>query len=205
MDQLVSQLRKASRLAVNPMLLPILINSAWASLMANEFSISHFKIQEISSETGLMEEYLKHKVKSSRVGSHGKERQQQAKHNEIHGKIVNQHAYLCSGLSGYVKDDGEAILARLKRFDKSKEKRDLQNFMECQIQNIRSDLQLRDRLLGRLKMQLQVVRIFSYVLVDDTDCHSCILSCSNVTVASTLTSPRRLRELLRRPRETVQQ
>jgi len=58
-------------------------------------------------------------------------------------------------------------LAKLKEPDESKEKRDLQTFMERQIQNTRLDLQLRDRLLGKLNMQLQVL----YTLMQQRDSH----------------------------------
>ena len=136
--QLFPRLLQASELAINPMLLPALVNSAWSSLMTESyFTAKSIILYEIERETGLMKDNFRSEASNPRSESHVKEKEQQEKHNKIHAKIVSQHAYLCTGLSDYVKDDGEAILAKLEEFDESKEKRELQTFMERQIQNTR--------------------------------------------------------------------
>ncbi|KAL9615855.1 MAG: hypothetical protein Q9160_009206 [Pyrenula sp. 1 TL-2023] len=157
-SQLIERLRQAPELAVNPMLLPALANNAWASMMTKDCWIAHGIIRKkIEEETGLMKSYLKDHINISDIENRQGEKEQQARYQHIHEAIVSEHAYLCNGLSDYVKDDGEAILAKLKTLDDLQENACLQTFVERRIQNTRIDLQLRERLLGKLHMQLQVV------------------------------------------------
>ena len=154
-DPFITQLKQASGLAVNPMLLPILAHKAWSDIFTGDIDTANLIIyREIGKKTELIEYFFGSGVTDSRAASHIEEREQQVKHNKIHQKIVTQHSYLYNGISDYVKDDEEAVLAKLKEFEESKEKRDLQIFMEKQIQNTRCDLQVRDMLLRRLQMQL---------------------------------------------------
>ena len=94
----------------------------------------------------------------SRPGGHVKTREEQAKHNQIHETIVTQHANLCNGLSEYVEEDEEAILAKLNEFSDTKANCALQVFVERSVKNTRGQLLLRARLLGKLDMQLQIIQ-----------------------------------------------
>lgn len=77
--------------------------------------------------------------------------------NHIHETIVVQQAFLCNGLSDFVQHDGNALLIPLAEFNRSSSANHLEALMTREVRNARLDVQLR-RLLGKLEMQLQVVR-----------------------------------------------
>lgn len=153
-----------STCSTHPLLLPVLIYSAYCFKLRSQLYLIRDQIDTVERETGQVLKVYSNGTESS-VQS---EIASQSTYESLHKTLVEESAALTNGLSEFIKEMGPACenalstleVAGLKKMAISENAHhDVKLFVTVLSTAARYDLQIRERLLGRVSIQLQVVRI----------------------------------------------
>lgn len=156
-DPLLSKLKAASVQVTHPLLLPAIALGTWCHLLRSDQAKVDFEVHEIQRKTGL----LNHQYGDSETQHNMDE------YHKVHKSLVTQHVNLSTDSANFVDALGIAIqaafadMSSLKpRFQQeiAKHERELQAFVVHMQDMTRVQKQQRDRMLGRIDIQLKVVR-----------------------------------------------
>jgi hypothetical protein len=157
-DEILSMLKRSARLALHPLLIPALIHSTWFRIMFDQHAQVHRKLNSIQQRTGVMKKYLN----GSRSKMKKFDQMTQNDHDDVHGNIVEQHAYLSNGLSEFVGKIGSALTEGLEAVKKlnlaAYHAHGLQAYVKHWTVRTERELEHREQLLKRIDLQIQVVR-----------------------------------------------
>jgi hypothetical protein len=171
-DRLLEVLARLETTTCEPMLLPALAAGIWSEYLHNENHRSATKLREIQNEIGVMDLYLQPKQKRKQLPMRS---------DEVHSKIVSQHAFLTNGVSEFLADlfvsiasatnNGEAIQTATNSPQSPKPQNqqqgshtsaiamteELSDYVSHMRMRARAEIQHHDRMLSRVSMYLQVV------------------------------------------------
>jgi hypothetical protein len=144
-----------------PLFIPALIFWIFASMQRRQLRDIHNIMALVQRDTTLLDQFLKTSDSNASMA-------RQAKFDDIHSLLTQQHARLTSGLTEFVGDLGVALdrgLDRIKTIlgdwklpmDPDVHK-DFQKYVWQLRREAEAALQHRDRLLSRIDLQLKVVR-----------------------------------------------
>jgi hypothetical protein len=156
-DDILSTLKKSSHLAIHPLLIPALIHSTWFKIMFHQYAEIHRQMRSVQEDTGVMKKYLnKGRSKTSKF-----DKMNQNNHDDIHERIVEQHAYLSTALSDFVHNLGPALVEGLEIVKKSHpatyQDLGLEAYVRQWTMRTERELEHREQLLKRIDVQIQVV------------------------------------------------
>ena len=159
-----------STCSTHPLLLPALIYSAYCSKLRYQLLQVRDQIDTVQEETGQV-------LKMSASGKEPTAQSENASQNtyeSLHKTLVEQHARLTNGLSDFIAELGPACEKALSTIEvadphisvigKTAAHVDVKLFVSILLTAARFDWQNRERLLGRVSIQLQVVRTRNVVL-----------------------------------------
>jgi hypothetical protein len=151
-----------STCSTHPLLLPVLIYSAYCSKLRSQLYQVRDQIDTVQRETGQVLKISSNGTESATQS----EDTSQSTYESLHRILVEQHAKLTNGLSDFITEMGPACenalstieVAGLEKMAISEiAHHDVKLFVSILLTAARFDLQSRERLLGRVSIQLQVV------------------------------------------------
>lgn len=166
--QLLSRLRKLKGKSIDPMLMPALAAGLWVEYLHYGNYQSGKEVREIQNEIGLMPLYFQRQQKFIR---------QPMRFDEVHQKIVSQHAFLTTGIPEFIADLFPSTKNAMQTFrelrwpQQPQQQRQQQGPRDLAIESMeelddyidhmqvraRAELQHHDRMLNRMNVYLQVV------------------------------------------------
>lgn len=178
-DRLLKALKLLKTMAQESMLLPALAAGIWSEYLHNENHRSANKLRAIQGELGVVDLYLQPKQEQEQEQERNP---QPIRSDEVHDKIVSQHAFLTNGVSEFLSDlfvsmasatnDGEAIQTPTTVQQPSQQQsqrqqgshssaiamtEELSEYVSHMRMRARAEIQHHDRILSRVSMYLQVV------------------------------------------------
>jgi hypothetical protein len=186
-DEILSRLKRSARRALHPLLNPALIHSTWFRIMFDQHAQIHRKLNSMQQRTGVMKKYLN----GGRSKTKKFDRMTQNDHGDVHGTILEQHAYLSNSLSEFVGKIGSALVEGIEAVKKlnlvAYHDHGLHAYVKHWTVRTERELKHREQLLKRIDLQIQVVRrsmppIAGMESRTVLTAYSCIHLCSNVTV-----------------------
>ncbi|KAK5166241.1 uncharacterized protein LTR77_008502 [Saxophila tyrrhenica] len=170
LQTILTTLRRSPALSCHPLLLPALACNAWIEITSDQYCGVHEGIREVQRTNDLMPTYfLGEKQDRGKDYQHIDQSTVQEKHRLTHERIVQQHNYLLNGLSYFVKDFVDALEgamnhpALLQVEDGKRE--EMQRYIERLERKMRVGMNFRERLFGKLEMQVQAL----YTLMQQHD------------------------------------
>jgi hypothetical protein len=163
MTEIVPMLDQVSTYAAEPFLVPILMYWVSASMLRRQMRDISQIMEQIQQDTGLLDRFfqLENTPDPASAGS------EQPHYDDLHQKLVEQHARLTIGLSDFLLELGKGCreglhIARTLRQEwgipgDDGLNMDLLQYLEHLENGTKSELQRRERFLSRVDMQLKVV------------------------------------------------
>ena len=154
---LITMLKHLGSRAYNPMLLPALSYSLWIDALNDEHGSVALALRSVQDQTGLMEDYL-HQTRIA---------EDVVNFDAVHRTLIVHHAFLTNGIADFVVSLGPAILQALEKVDSfcaalpncRYDGTEVAAFVEHMRMRANTELQHRQRMLDRIDMYIQVVRI----------------------------------------------
>lgn len=157
--QLLSKIRQESNQIEDPMLMPALLYGTLIDNIHRQHNNVSHELREVQKQTGLMGDYLRQ----------NKVDQDVMNFDSVHRALVLQHAYLTNGSSEFVHRLGPATMNAIDRIEEFCKNQTVGYNYDCtevkqyvehmQIRAL-TEMQHRQRMLDRISIYLQVVRLY---------------------------------------------
>jgi len=163
MTEIVPMLDQVSTYAAEPFLLPILMYWVAASMLRRQMRDIGQIMDQVQQDTGLLDRFFQRENAQgpASVGS------KQPQYDDLHQKLVEQHARLTIGLSDFILELGKGCREGLHTARTLLQewgipgddgvRMDLLQYLKHLENGTKSELQRRQRYLKRVDMQLKVV------------------------------------------------
>lgn len=157
--ELLDRIQQESDQIEDPMLIPALFYGTWIDAIQLEHSSISLELRKVQEQTGLMSDYLRqHRIVEDVMNF-----------DSVHRTLVLQHAYLTNGSSEFVRRLGPATMNAVDRIEEYYENHqsigykydstEVREYVEHMQVRASTEMQHRQRMLDRISMYLQVVRL----------------------------------------------